>query len=207
MFKSREDSIVFLSDFAKLGTSNWAIEYNSQCLGNFSLSMIKESNAFRIKGGGLLNFLLFKNAREAKIDFQAGFNEISQLGASIITISSDGGKLTFGTTEIDPIQFIVRLASPQRTNEWKFPLPGPISLQQTSKDGFGIRYPYLSRWSRMTSSQSNMTSSILPEGDLKIITGECQPGESLPDLTIEVFKFNKKIQALYNLIPGAPNSL
>lgn len=117
----------------------WDMYLDEKCLGKIIVNTEEQNHTFTIKGSSDIGIKVLRQNQELNIIFDAAFNEMLQLGASIITIKNQSAQFTFGTVGIDPIT--VSLISPNQKQI--FNIPGPIEAVKKDSSWYAVKYRLL----------------------------------------------------------------
>ncbi|NMC64475.1 MAG: hypothetical protein GYA55_15020 [SAR324 cluster bacterium] len=140
------ESIVSLEGL-KTGEQKFSILSGAKCVGSFSydLKISRETSDIEFKGE--LNISAFENHFNPKVDGSVTFNNLGQLGTSIMTIDMQDIKITAGTLGIRKMSATIKSMVKNETKHTKVQLiAGPFILSSDKKGLYKISGPIPNQW-------------------------------------------------------------
>lgn len=140
----------------KNGKHYWhLIDTNGRCVGDFNLDFQQTPSSSILRGAGSISLRSFDRTVPLKFSLVMNFNDLGQLGASLVKISSDYFSASVGSANIAPITVRVRHqldTQPQKI--YDFSIPGPIFIETTSDGSSRLRYRFLDSFELPKSSST-----------------------------------------------------
>lgn len=127
------------------GRHYWHIlDQNQACIGEFNLDFQHSTSSSSLKGEGSFSLKSADQALPFRVTLEMTFNDLGQLGASILKLSSDSTTASIGSTNVAPIYLKVRSQLPNESQSvYDFTIPGPIFVEPINSNAYRLRYRYL----------------------------------------------------------------
>jgi hypothetical protein len=157
--QDHERNSYLVSEPFKLGNSALKVSFDGKCLGIINLEFNAEGESHAFNANGKLRFEIGEKTFTPEIRSDAIFNELDQLGGSIVKILLPDLKMSFGTVNVDPLEFRFRMIQNGKEEKYIASIPGPIELRDIGHGSFALRYGFLAQM------KDSLLKTALP-GDL-----------------------------------------
>jgi hypothetical protein len=143
--KLRDKADVILPSLISKEPNNFLLYVGTSCFGEWHGTLSKDDSGSQYLATGNINVLL-KNREHRRLDvsLKLAFNELDQLGGSIIKITDKNNpteQITIGTSKIDPMELEVHVLKNGQVSSFRGQLPGPTMLSPSGKTTFGLLSP------------------------------------------------------------------
>lgn len=151
----------------QIGKRHFAIKSHGNCVGFFSVNLTSSREVSEIELKGKLKISTGKFLTTPEFDGLLVFNNLGQLGSSILTVQNGDLKLSLGTTGIRKMKAVVRSVMGTETHRAVIPLnAGPFLLIQEAEERYRIEGPLPNSWESM--GKKNFILSVFSNLNLEV---------------------------------------
>jgi hypothetical protein len=205
-----ERSAVPVAELLKPGASDYAVIASSGCIGTMHTVVNDSADNVIVNSNATFRILLSGRVIPVKMEFEANFNALGQLGGSLLKVRADAMEVSIGSININPMTVRTRFAMDGYHYAYDSTLPLSVDLVRNRDTTYRILYtkqPGFAEEYTTLVSQPLMQDLLVRAEPLADDGANC-PGASALDLTGTVGRLTALARELTKTMkPILPNGI
>jgi hypothetical protein len=143
LIHQREKSFMLFPSLLSKSQKNWELTWQNNCFGTLKTKYAGTKDTRSFTGTAQINLDYGHSLINLTAKIKLEFNELLQLGASLITLTDGNNSelLTLGSIGVNPITIHLNSIG---LKPLTFNIPGVVELIEINNSDYGIRYPLFS---------------------------------------------------------------